>query len=105
MEYAVLKLGGKQYRVSKGDILVVDKIDGKKDQEVTFNEALLYVSNGKADIGKPFLENIRVKAKILEQKKGDKIRVSKFKAKARYRRVLGFRPHLTQLQIVDIKQG
>ncbi|MBI2028528.1 MAG: 50S ribosomal protein L21 [Candidatus Levybacteria bacterium] len=105
MEYVVLKLGGRQYRVSKGDILEIDKMEGKKGQEFTLSNALLFVSNGKVHVGKPALSNVKVKAKILDQKKGEKIRVAKFKAKVRYRRVMGFRPSLTQLQIVDIKEG
>ncbi len=105
MEYVVLKLSGKQYKVSKGEEIVTDKLIGKKDQELIFEDTLLFVSNGKVRIGKPVLSDVKVKAKILDQKRGAKIRVSKFKAKVRYRRVMGFRPSQTRLQIIDIKQG
>lgn len=105
MEYAIIKFAGRQYRVSKGDILEIDKLDAKKDQELAFSDILLFVSGDNVQIGKPKLSNIKVKAKILDQKLGAKIRVAKFKAKVRYRRVMGFRPSLTRLQITDISQS
>lgn len=103
MEYAVIKTGGKQYRVSAGDILEVDKLPVKKDEIVAFDEVLLWVSGDKIKVGTPKLLNIKVKAKVLEQKKGEKIRVAKFKSKVRYRRVMGFRPLLTRIQIEKIE--
>lgn len=103
MKYAVLRLGGKQYKVCEGDVIEVDKLPFPKDQEVTFNDVLLWVSDGQVKIGMPYLSDVKIKAKILDQKKGEKIRVAKFKAKVRYRRVLGFRPRLTMLQIKTIE--
>lgn len=102
MEYAVVRVGGKQYRVSKGDILEVDRQRTEKNGSVVLDNVLMYVSDGKVKIGKPIVPNLNVKAKVLEEKKGKKIRVSKFKAKVRYRRVMGFRPLLTRLQITEI---
>lgn len=103
MEYAVIKSGGKQYKVSKGDTVEIDRLSANKDQEVVFSEVLLWVSNDKVEVGKPFVENVRVSGKVLANLKGEKIRVAKFKAKARYRKVSGFRPYLTQVQITDFK--
>lgn len=102
MEYAVIRVGGKQYKVSKGDVLEVDKQDAKPNGQVALDDVLLFVSDGKVKIGNPRVSKVKVKAKVLEQKKGKKIRVAKFKAKVRYRRVMGFRPLLTRLQITDI---
>lgn len=101
MDYAVFRSGGKQYKVSKGDIIEVDRLNvvGK---EIIFDDVLLWVSNNETKIGTPKLK-VKIKAKVLGQIKGDKIRVAKFKAKVRYRRVMGFRPYLTRLQIEDIK--
>lgn len=101
MDYAVFRSGGKQYKVSKGDIIEVDRLNvvGK---EIIFDDVLLWVSNNETKIGTPKLK-VKIKAKVLGQIKGDKIRVAKFKAKVRYRRVMGFRPSLTRLQIEDIK--
>ncbi|MBI2195752.1 MAG: 50S ribosomal protein L21 [Candidatus Levybacteria bacterium] len=103
MEYAVIKTGGKQYRVAAGDVLEVDKLPQAKDSVVTFEDVLLLVSDASVKIGKPKLSGAFVKAKILEQKKGEKIRVSKFKAKVRYRRTIGFRPLLSKILIEKIE--
>ncbi len=123
MEYAVIRTGGKQYRVSPGDILEIDKLPVKKDETVVFDDVLLWVSGdpsaglrlrGRSDsrssgqagrqvkIGMPVVGNVKVKAKVLEQKKGEKIRVAKFKSKVRYRRVMGFRSLLTKIKIEKI---
>lgn len=101
MEYAIVKTGGKQYKVSKGTVLEVDRLD-TQEKDVVLSEVLLVASEGKIKIGKPILSNVKIKAKLLENKKGDKIRVAKFKAKAKYRRVMGFRPQVSVLEINEI---
>ncbi len=106
MKYAIVKTGGKQYKVSEGSVLEVDKLKVEAGQDYTFDDVLLYTDAGaKAEIGRPLLEKVSVVAKVLEQKQGDKIRVAKFKAKARYRRVMGFRAQLTKVQVerIDVK--
>jgi len=103
MEYVVIRSGGKQYRASKGDILEVDKITDEENGQLVIDDVLLWVSDGQVKIGKPKISDIRVKAKILEQKKGKKIRVAKFQSKVRLRRVTGFRAKLTKLQIEEIE--
>ncbi len=105
MKYAILKTGGKQYKVSEGSVLEVDKLNVEVGANHIFNDVLLYTDAGDAtnvEIGRPRLESVSVVAKVLEQKQGDKIRVAKFKAKARYRRVMGFRAQLTKLQVESI---
>jgi large subunit ribosomal protein L21 len=101
MNYAVIKTGGKQYKVSEGDIIEIDRIVGK-DEKFTFEEVLLLVNDGKVTVGKPFIAGEKVEAKILEDLKGEKVRVSKFKSKVRYRRTMGFRAALTKVQIEKI---
>lgn len=103
MEYAIIKLGGKQYKVSKGDVLEVDRQNAELNGQVVLEDVLLFASDGKIKIGKPKVANVKVLAKVLEQKKGKKIRVAKFKAKVRYRRVMGFRPQLTRMEIINIE--
>ncbi|MEK7533730.1 MAG: 50S ribosomal protein L21 [Patescibacteria group bacterium] len=103
MEYAIFRSGGKQYKVSKGSIIEVDRLPLVEGKETMLDDVLLWVANGESKIGTPKLANVKVRAKILGQIKGDKIRVAKFKAKVRYRRVMGFRPSLTRLQIEDIE--
>lgn len=102
MKYAVIKTGGKQYKVSEGDIIEVDRLAGENNGKVVFDQVFLLVSDGKIKIGKPTIVGEKVEGKILAQTKGDKIRVSKFKAKVRYRRVTGFRANLSRVQIEKI---
>lgn len=102
MQYAVIKTGGKQYRVSEGEILEIDKISAKNEEKVIFEDVLLLVDEGKVYIGKPNITGAVVEAKLVKQKKGDKIRVSKFKAKSRYRKTIGFRPLISVVQIEKI---
>jgi large subunit ribosomal protein L21 len=101
MKYAVVKTGGKQYKVSEGDVVEIDRIAGK-DGKISFEEVLLLVNDGKVTVGKPFINGEKVEAKILEDIKGIKVRVSKFKSKVRYRRTTGFRAALTKVQIEKI---
>lgn len=103
MEYAVVKTGGKQYKVSAGTIVEVDKLKSEKDKEVVLENVLLWVSDGEVKIGNPFLSGIKVKAKVIDHIKGDKIKVAKFKSKVRYRRAMGFRPLLTKVRIEEIE--
>ena len=105
MEYAVVKTGGKQYKVSAGSIIDVDRLNRQKDKEVILDNVLLWVSNEQVKIGKPNLSNVKIKTRVIDNIKGDKIRVAKFKAKARYRRMMGFRPHITRLEIKSIEGG
>ena len=101
MKYAVVKTGGKQYKVSEGDIIEVDRISGK-DGKVAFEEVLLLVSDNNIKVGKPFINGVRVEGKILEDIRGEKVRVSKFKSKVRYRRTTGFRAALSRIRIEKI---
>ena len=94
--------GGKQYKAVVGGILEIEKVDFEPGNVLTFDKVLLYTTNGVIKIGQPMLDGFSVKAKVLEQFKGDKIRVAKFKAKARYRRVQGHRQQLTKIQITKI---
>lgn len=103
MKYAVVKTGGKQYRISEGDVIEVEKING--DKEVVFDQVLLYTADEVVKVGTPLLSGITVKASIVDQIKGEKIRVSKYKAKVRYRRVTGHRQLLTKLKIDSITAG
>lgn len=102
MKYAVIKTGGKQYKVSEGDVIDVERLKAQVNEKVVFNEVLLLVSDDKIKIGKPFIEGEKVEGKLLENVKGVKIRVSKFKAKVRYRKTIGFRASISRVQIDKI---
>lgn len=99
MKYAVIKTGGKQYKVAEGDIIDIERLKAEKDEKVVFDQVLLLVSDDKIKIGKPFIEGEKVTGKLLENVKGDKIRVSKFKAKVRYRKTIGFRASISRVEI------
>jgi large subunit ribosomal protein L21 len=105
MKYAVVKTGGKQYKVSEGSVIEVDKLPVEAGKAHVFAEVLMVADGADVQVGKPTLEGVSVTAKVLEQKQGDKIRVAKFKAKARYRKVTGFRAQLTKLEIEKIEAG
>lgn len=104
MKYAVIRSGGKQYKVSEGDIIAIEKLTSDR-KEVTFNEVLLYTADNQVQIGAPTLSNIAVTGKILQEKRGEKIRVAKYKAKVRYRRVTGHRQLISMVQIETIGNG
>jgi len=97
---AVIKIGGKQYLVKEGEELIVDHLSNKKDEILeTPMLAFIDLEKKEVELGEPLLEK-KVKIKIIEERiKGDKLRVSRFKAKVRYRRVKGFRPTLTKIRI------
>lgn len=97
--FAIIKTGGKQYKVKKGDILKVEKLNKKPGETVVFEEVLL--SGDK--IGAPKVEGAQVKAEVLAEGKGKKIRVVKYKAKVRYHKVYGHRQPFTQVKVVEIK--
>jgi large subunit ribosomal protein L21 len=101
--FAVVETGSKQYKVAPGQRLNVDKLAGEIDEEVVLEKVLMVVDGDKVSIGKPTVEGVTVRAKILDQTKGDKIRVFKYKPKKRYRRTTGFRSRLTTLQIESIE--
>lgn len=102
MKYAVLKSGGKQYLVKENDEVYIDRLDKKANDEVEF-ETLMQgdFEKGEIEIGSPFLES-KVIGKVLENLKGDKIRVYRFKAKVRYHKTKGFREYLTKIKIIKI---
>lgn len=102
MKYAVIATGGKQYKVAEGDVIEVDSLNLTADDAYTFPEVLMVVDGVTKTIGSPMVTGAQVVAKVVGQKKGEKIRVAKFKAKARYRRVTGFRSTLTALKIETI---
>ena len=99
MKYAVVKINGTQYRVNEGEKILVDKLGDKKPEA----DVLLVVDGEKVKIGKPIVEKVKVKLKVItEEEKGKKLTIQKFKAKSRYRRKYGFRPRYTRLLVEKI---
>jgi large subunit ribosomal protein L21 len=100
--YAVIRAGGKQHKVAKGDVIEVERIKGSADK-VEFTPLLVVDDKGKARSGKAELGKALVTAKILGETKGEKIDVMKFRNKTGYRRHQGHRQKYTTLEISDIK--
>lgn len=100
--FAVVKISGKQFKVTPKDVITVNKLDGSVDDTVTFNEVLLVSNDKTVKVGKPTVKSASVSAKILTQGKGEKLTIRRFKSKVRYRRTRGFRPHETTLEILSI---
>jgi len=98
---AVIKTGGKQYIAKENDVLIVDLLTAEKDAACEFEAVATFDPEGEIEIGYPLLEK-KVQAKVVEHVLGDKVRIAKFKAKSRYRKVTGFRPKYTKVQIVSI---
>ncbi len=99
--YAVIRSGGKQARVSAGDLIDVELLKPATD-EVTFTPLLVVDDDGNATTGGPDLDRMRVTAKVVGEIKGKKIRVFKYKNKSGYRRTRGHRQRYTRLQILNI---
>jgi len=102
MEYAIIKTGGKQYKVSKGSVIEVERLSFKPGEKFSLEEVFLCVTDGKVKLGKPKVSGAKITATVLEHLKGEKLRISKFKAKAKYRRTTGHRQYLTKIKILDI---
>ncbi|MBI1862512.1 50S ribosomal protein L21 [Candidatus Microgenomates bacterium] len=99
--YAVVKTGGKQYLVKEADQIVVEHLEGETGAKVDLTTLSIFDNEElKVEFGAPLKQ--AVVAEIIEQGKGEKVRIAKFKSKVRYRKVRGFRPTLTKLQIVKI---
>lgn len=98
---AVIKTGGKQYIAKENEILIVDLLKAEKDAAYEFEAVATFDPEGDIEVGYPLLET-KVQGKVIEHVLGDKVRIAKFKAKARYRKVTGFRPKYTKVQIVSI---
>jgi large subunit ribosomal protein L21 len=96
---AVIKTGGKQYIVEKGQTLQVELVGDHKKVEF---EALMTIDGDKIAVGRPVVKDVVVKAEVLEPVKGDKVRVLKFKAKKRVKRLTGHRQKYSQIRIVSI---
>ncbi len=102
MVFAVIKTGGKQYKVAPGEVLRVEKLPGEPGDTVELSEVLLVAGEGEPRVGTPLVEGARVKATILEQGRSKKIIVFKKKRRKNYKRKRGHRQYYTVLRIEEI---
>ncbi len=100
--YAVIKTGGKQYRVEQGDTLAIERLDGDPGTKVNFGEVLLVGSESATKIGRPLIAGASVGATIVEQGRAKKIVVFKFRRRKNYKRKKGHRQYFTRVRIDSI---
>jgi len=100
--YAVIKTGGKQYRVANGDVIAVEKLAGDPGSTVSLAPVLMLNDDKSSTVGTPIVEGAAVSAEVLEQTRGDKIIVFKKKRRKGYRRTMGHRQDVTVLRITDV---
>ena len=100
--YAVIKSGGKQYKVAKDDVITVEKLPLEKGKKVNITEVLLISENGKPVVGNPLVEGASVDAEVVDQIRGKKIIVFKKKRRKNYRRKIGHKQNLTSIKITAI---
>lgn len=100
---AVIKTGGKQYKVSEGDKIKIEKLENKEGENIVFSEVLLLENGKEILIGTPFLKDAQVKAKVLQQGKNEKVIIFKYKPKKRYKVRKGHRQPFTEVEITEIK--
>ena len=105
MAYAVIGTGGKQYRVSEGDLLQVERLEGNPGESVTFDEVLLIGGESGIQVGTPRVAGAQVRGTILDQFRGPKVLVFKKKRRKQYKRTRGHRQDLTAVRIDAIEAG
>lgn len=101
--FAVIQTGGKQYKVAKDDIIIIEKLDGDAGSTVDFKDVLACGEGADVKVGEPLVKGASVKGEVLEQRKGDKVIVFKKKRRQTYRRKRGHRQNETVVKITGIK--
>ena len=105
MDYAVIKTGGKQYRVAPGDVITVEKLEGEPGTELAFDEVLMASHDGAVQLGTPTVTGATVTAQIVAQGRARKILVYKKKRRKNYRRRQGHRQYETSVRVSEIRMG
>lgn len=100
--YAVIKTGGKQYRVTEGEILKVEKLDTAAGESLEISDVLLIANGEELKVGAPVIEGARVTAEVISHGRGPKIRIIKFKRRKHHRKQMGHRQWFTELKITGI---
>ena len=100
--YAVIKTGGKQYRVSAGEKLKIEQIAADVGQEIVLDQVLLVADGDALQMGAPLVAGARVKARVLKHGRGEKVRIFKMKRRKHYRRSQGHRQNYTEIEILGI---
>jgi len=105
MNYAIIRTGGKQYRVAPGDVIRVERLDGEPGAEVAFTDVLMTANEGTLQVGTPLVAGARVTGQVVQQGKAKKILVFKKKKRKNYRRHRGHRQMFTAVRVMQIEAG
>src|SRR3990172_5198994 len=105
MRYAVIRTGGKQYRVAQGDLIRVEKLPGDPGAQVEFDEVLMTADDGTVRLGAPLVSGARVTATVMQQDRAKKILIFKKKRRKNYRRRQGHRQAFTAVRVTQIETG
>jgi len=100
--YAIIKTGGKQYKVAQGDVISIEKLESAVGEQVSF-DVLMLVDGENVTVGKPMVAGASVVAKVVEHGKGDKVLIFKYKAKKNYRKSQGHRQPYTKVEVLSVK--
>ncbi len=101
--YAVIKTGGKQYKVAKGDVLRIEKLEVNEGDTVDFSEVLMLTDGENIQIGTPIIESTKVTATVRAQIRDKKVKIVKFRRRKHHRKQMGHRQYLTEIEITDIQ--
>lgn len=105
MTYAIIKTGGRQYRVAEGDTIDVDRVDVEAGKTATFGDVLMYADGKNLTHGDPLISGAKVTAEVIEQRKDKKVIAFKFRRRKGYHRTVGHRRKLTRVKIKSINVG
>jgi large subunit ribosomal protein L21 len=103
MKYAIIETGGKQYRVSEGEVLKIERMP-ESGEEIVFDRVLAYNDGKQLKVGTPYLENVKVEAKFLGEEKGDKVVIFKYKRRKSYDKKIGHRQIYAKVKIEKIME-
>ncbi|WP_234975792.1 50S ribosomal protein L21 [Thiothrix eikelboomii] len=102
MMYAIIVTGGKQYRVAKGDTLLVEKLEVEEGANIDFENVLMVGEGESVQIGTPYLAGSKVTATVKAQTRGEKVRIMKFRRRKHHQKCTGHRQYLTEIEITGI---
>jgi large subunit ribosomal protein L21 len=102
MAYAIIRTGGRQYRVAEGDTIDVDLLDGEAGNKLTFDDVLMHAEGEKLTHGNPSVAGAKVTGEVVEQRKGEKVIAFKYRRRKGYHRTVGHRRKLTRVKITGI---
>ena len=103
--YAVIKTGGKQYKVAPGEKLSIESLEAEAGKTISFDEVLMVADGDKISVGAPMLKGASVKAEVLKHGRGDKIRIIKHRRRKHYHKEQGHRQNFTEVKITEILAG